>query len=52
MYFKHLPVKTCLTYLFRCRFYLPYINLIPSGIFGFSNEEDEQILRLRLYYGK
>ena len=31
-----------------CHFYLPYINLVPSGIFRFSNKEDKQILRLRL----
>ena len=29
-------------------FYLPFVNLIPSAIFKFSNEEDKQILRLRL----
>ena len=31
---------------FLCHFYV--INLIPSVIFHFSNEEDEQILRLRV----
>ena len=31
-----------------CHVYLPYINFIPTVIFCFSNEEDEQIFRLRV----
>ena len=34
--------------LFLCHFYLPYVNLIPSGIFRFPDKEDERVLRLRL----
>ena len=41
-FFAHL---TCLLLM---SFYLPFVNLIPSAIFKFSNEEDKQILRLRL----
>ena len=52
IYFKCLLVKTyALTfyvpYVFVC-FYLSYINHITSCIFRFSNEEEKQILRLRL----
>ena len=55
IYFTYLLVKAHafifllpLRGYFLCHFYLPYINLIPNGIFRFSNEEDEHILRLRL----
>ena len=46
---KHMPSFFAhLTCLLLISFYLPFVNLIPSAIFKFSNEEDKQILRRRL----
>ena len=47
--FKHMrSFFAHLTCLLLMSFYLPFVNLIPSAFFIFSNEEDKQILRLRL----